>query len=90
MPAPVSELGSHVLTRTALCPTCIQYNLFLQDNKRFLLAARKRKKQTTSNYLASLDYDDLERDSPNYFGKVLHQDSYARVDHVHHPALWHT
>lgn len=47
-----------------------KYNLFLQDNKRFLLAARKRKKQTTSNYLASLDYDDLERDSPNYFGKL--------------------
>jgi len=47
-----------------------KYNLFLQDNKRFLLAARKRKKQTTSNYLVSLDYDDLDRDSPNYFGKL--------------------
>jgi hypothetical protein len=32
----------------------LQYNLFLEDGKRFLLAARKRKKQTTSNYLVGL------------------------------------
>lgn len=47
-----------------------KYNLFLEDGKRFLLAARKRKKQTTSNYLISLDYEDLGRDSENYFGKL--------------------
>ena len=37
---------------------------------RFLLAARKRKKQTTSNYLISLDYEDLDRDSETFFGKL--------------------
>lgn len=47
-----------------------KYNLFLEDGKRFLLAARKRKKQTTSNYLVSLDYDDLNRDSDKFFGKL--------------------
>lgn len=49
-----------------------QYNLFLEDGRRFLLAARKRKKQTTSNYLVSLNYDDLDRESDNFFGKVCH------------------
>ena len=37
---------------------------------RFLLAARKRKKQTTSNYIISLDYEDLGRDSEKFFGKL--------------------
>ncbi|GAX86123.1 hypothetical protein CEUSTIGMA_g13536.t1, partial [Chlamydomonas eustigma] len=36
----------------------------------FLLAARKRKKQTTSNYIISLDYEDLGRDSEKFFGKL--------------------
>mmetsp|Transcript_33189 Transcript_33189/g.98839 ORF Transcript_33189/g.98839 Transcript_33189/m.98839 type:complete len:451 (-) Transcript_33189:112-1464(-) len=47
-----------------------RYNLFLEDGKRFLLAARKRKKQTTSNYIISLDYEDLGRDSEKFFGKL--------------------
>lgn len=51
------------------CPP-VQYNLFLQDSKRFLLAACKRKKPGGSNYLVSLDYDDLDRDSASYFGKL--------------------
>ena len=47
-----------------------RYNLFLEDGKKFLLAARKRKKQTTSNYIISLDYEDLGRDSEKFFGKL--------------------
>ena len=47
-----------------------RYMLFLEDGKRFMLAARKRKKQTTSNYIVSLDMDDMGRDSDNFFGKV--------------------
>lgn len=47
-----------------------RYNLYLEDPKMFLLAARKRKKQTTSNYLVSLDPEDLNRDSSKYFGKL--------------------
>lgn len=47
-----------------------KYNLFLEEGKKFLLAARKRKKQTTSNYIISLDYEDLGRDSDNFFGKL--------------------
>ena len=44
--------------------------MFLEDGKRFLLAARKRKKQTTSNYLISLDFDALGRDSEKFVGKL--------------------
>ncbi|QDZ18272.1 tubby-like protein [Chloropicon primus] len=36
----------------------------------FLLSARKRKKSKSSNYLISLDKDDLARQSGNYFGKL--------------------
>lgn len=36
----------------------------------FLLSARKRKKSKSSNYLISLDKDDLARQSRNYFGKL--------------------
>jgi len=41
-----------------------------RDGARFLLSARKRKKSKTSNYLISLDEDDLTRQSGNYFGKL--------------------
>jgi tubby-related protein 1 len=40
------------------------------SDQRFLLAARRRKKSRTSNYLLSLDKDDLLRHSGNYIGKV--------------------
>nr|KAF6408349.1 TUB like protein 2 [Molossus molossus] len=36
----------------------------------FLLAGRKRKRSTTSNYLISLDPTDLSRDGDNFVGKV--------------------
>lgn len=36
----------------------------------FLLAGRKRKMSTTSNYLISLDPTDLSRDGDNFVGKV--------------------
>lgn len=47
-----------------------RYNLYLEDPKMFLMAARKRKKQTTSNYLVSLDPEDLNRESSKFFGKL--------------------
>ncbi|KXZ52850.1 hypothetical protein GPECTOR_8g232 [Gonium pectorale] len=47
-----------------------RYVLFLEEGRRFLMSARKRKKQTTSNYIISLDYDDLSRESGSFFGKV--------------------
>ncbi|MFH4976859.1 hypothetical protein AB6A40_003568 [Gnathostoma spinigerum] len=41
------------------------------DEKRiFLLAARKRKKSTTANYLISIDPTDLSRDGSSFVGKV--------------------
>lgn len=46
------------------------YCLFLNEGDKFVLAARKRKKNKTSNYLISLDDDDLARKSGNFFGKV--------------------
>ncbi|KAF6079818.1 TUB like protein 2 [Phyllostomus discolor] len=41
-----------------------------QGRKHFLLAGRKRKRSTTSNYLISLDPTDLSRDGDNFVGKV--------------------
>ncbi|XP_054444672.1 tubby-related protein 2 [Pteronotus mesoamericanus] len=41
-----------------------------QGRKQFLLAGRKRKRSTTSNYLISLDPTDLSRDGDNFVGKV--------------------
>jgi len=46
------------------------YTLYMQDNDRFMLSARKRKKSKTSNYLISLDEEDTSRNSGNYFGKL--------------------
>ncbi len=46
------------------------YEIYLKDGDQFLLAARKRKKNKSSNYLISLDKDDLTRQSDNFFGKL--------------------
>lgn len=40
------------------------------DRKIFLLAARKRKKSTTANYLISTDATDLSREGKSFVGKV--------------------
>ncbi|XP_072308222.1 tubby-related protein 3 isoform X2 [Eucyclogobius newberryi] len=40
------------------------------DKKTFLLAGRKRKKSTTSNYLISIDSTDLSRGGENFVGKL--------------------
>ena len=36
----------------------------------FLLAGRKRKKSTTSNYVISIDPTDLSRGGENFIGKL--------------------
>jgi tubby-related protein 1 len=46
------------------------YEIYLKEGDQFLLAARKRKKNKSSNYLISLDKDDLARQSGNFFGKL--------------------
>ncbi|XP_048840216.1 tubby-related protein 1 isoform X2 [Brienomyrus brachyistius] len=47
------------------------YYLHLDNEKKaFLLAGRKRKKSTTSNYLISTDATDLSRGGENYIGKL--------------------
>ena len=40
------------------------------DDAVFLLSARRRKKSTSSNYVISLDEEDLNRQSGNFFGKL--------------------
>jgi len=54
-------------TKTSQGP---KYTLKMQSNDRFLLSARKRNKKKSSNYLVSLDPDDLKRESGSYFGKL--------------------
>mmetsp|Transcript_24095 Transcript_24095/g.78488 ORF Transcript_24095/g.78488 Transcript_24095/m.78488 type:complete len:387 (-) Transcript_24095:93-1253(-) len=53
------------------------YTLYLEgsgspggEGGKFLLSARKRKKSKSSNYLISLDEEDMSRQSGNYFGKL--------------------
>lgn len=42
-----------------------------EDGKKiFLLAARKRKRSKTSNYLITIDPIDLKRDGENFIGKL--------------------
>eukprot|EP00756_Hemistasia_phaeocysticola_P022683 Hpha_TRINITY_DN15848_c4_g22::TRINITY_DN15848_c4_g22_i1::g.189060::m.189060 len=52
-----------------------EYCLYLDRSsgtpeQNFLLAGRKRKKNKTSNYLISMDKEDLHRNSGNFYGKV--------------------
>eukprot|EP00667_Euglena_gracilis_P012900 EG_transcript_13271 len=47
-----------------------KYNLILEDSDLFLLSSVKRKHNKTSNYLISLDKDDLNRDSGHFYGKL--------------------
>lgn len=46
------------------------YHLFMKEHDKFLLAAKKRAKQKTSNYLVSMSKDDLSRTSENFVGKL--------------------
>lgn len=46
------------------------YSLYMKAGDRFLLAAKKRPKQKTSNYVLSMDASDMARDSASYMGKV--------------------
>eukprot|EP01006_Ploeotia_vitrea_P060103 TRINITY_DN75306_c0_g1_i1.p1 TRINITY_DN75306_c0_g1~~TRINITY_DN75306_c0_g1_i1.p1 ORF type:complete len:389 (-),score=34.25 TRINITY_DN75306_c0_g1_i1:113-1279(-) len=46
-----------------------RYNMYMEDKHIFLLASTKRKSKT-SNYLISLDKDDLHRNSGNFYGKL--------------------
>mgnify|MGYP002776925936 CR=1 FL=1 len=47
-----------------------RYKLFLTKGDFFLLSARKRMKIKTSNYIISLDEDDISMKTGNYFGNV--------------------
>uniref|UniRef100_A0A7S0LEN7 Tubby C-terminal domain-containing protein n=1 Tax=Coccolithus braarudii TaxID=221442 RepID=A0A7S0LEN7_9EUKA len=71
-PGPVGAMVQCYIQRkksgmSRLFPT---YEIYLKEGDKFLLAARKRKKNKSSNYLISLDKDDLNRASGNFFGKL--------------------
>ncbi|KAF4078980.1 hypothetical protein AMELA_G00187970 [Ameiurus melas] len=65
------------------------YYLHLDNEKKvFLLAGRKRKKSTTSNYLISIDPTDLSRGGENYIGKLrsnLMGTKFTVFDNALHP-----
>jgi tubby and related proteins len=46
------------------------YSLYTKEGDRFLLAARKRSGQRTSNYVISSDKRDLSREGPGFLGKL--------------------
>ncbi|XP_041946666.1 tubby-related protein 1-like isoform X2 [Alosa sapidissima] len=65
------------------------YYLHLDSEKKdFLLAGRKRKKSTTSNYLISIDATDLSRGGENFVGKLRSNTmgtKYTVFDNALHP-----
>ncbi|XP_048109850.1 tubby-related protein 1-like isoform X2 [Alosa alosa] len=65
------------------------YYLHLDSEKKdFLLAGRKRKKSTTSNYLISVDATDLSRGGENFVGKLRSNTmgtKYTVFDNALHP-----
>ncbi|XP_062852754.1 tubby-related protein 1-like [Trichomycterus rosablanca] len=66
------------------------YYLHLDNDKKqvFLLAGRKRKKSTTSNYLISIDPTDLSRGGENFIGKLrsnLMGTKFTVFDNALHP-----
>ncbi|KAL1511614.1 hypothetical protein AB1Y20_006407 [Prymnesium parvum] len=56
--------------KTGLARLFPTYEIYLKDGDQFLLAARKRKKKKSSNYVISLDRDDLGRHTGSFFGKL--------------------
>lgn len=46
------------------------YSLYLTEGDVFLMASKKRPKNKTSNYLLSMDQNDLNRSGNNYLGKL--------------------
>jgi len=46
-----------------------KYYVYSYPNERFLMAARKRPKNTTPNYMITMNYDNFEKDD-NYLGKL--------------------
>lgn len=59
-----------VRERTTLNKLYPKFYFYHEKDKLFLLAARKRVKNKSANYLISLDKDDLKRTSGSYFGKL--------------------
>jgi tubby-related protein 1 len=47
-----------------------KYAMHLSDGNKFLLSAKKRAANKTSNYLISTDPEDLNKNSASYLGKL--------------------
>ncbi|KAJ9453228.1 Tubby protein-like protein 1 [Diplonema papillatum] len=73
-PPKVGMIYCHIIRdRSGMKKLHPEYSLYLEsgsEEPQFLLAARKRKKNKTSNYLISMDLNDLQRNSGNFYGKV--------------------
>jgi tubby-related protein 1 len=46
------------------------YELYMEEEDRFLLASKKRSKNKTSNYIISMDAKNLAKESASYLGKL--------------------
>jgi tubby-related protein 1 len=46
------------------------YELYMEEEDRFLLASKKRSKNKTSNYIISMDPKNLAKESASYLGKL--------------------
>ncbi|CAI5441227.1 unnamed protein product [Caenorhabditis angaria] len=70
----------------------LEYHINEERKRCFLLAARKRKKSTTANYLISSDPLDLSREGENYIAKVRSNalgTQFTLYDRGHNPRKTH-
>lgn len=79
MPGPARGCRCHIVRERGAMKMYPTYKLYMegdtgipgsQQGRRFLMSARKRKKSKCSNYLVSLDPNDMGRNSASYFGKL--------------------
>lgn len=70
LPSTLGSIFVYILLNLGLFPTYFLH-MEREDGKRvFLLAGRKRKKSTTSNYLITTDPTDLSKAGDSFVGKL--------------------
>ncbi|KAH7352130.1 hypothetical protein KP509_19G031400 [Ceratopteris richardii] len=71
---PAPKCGGHIQCHMRRIPNNYKlfpkYKLYLSKGDIFLLSSRKRKKSKCSNYIISLDEEDISKRTGNYYGNV--------------------
>jgi len=63
-------LGINPCTTTGPGKLCPEYRLYTKKGDRFLMAAKRRPHNATSNYIITLSDKDFAKESREYLGKL--------------------